>query len=92
MTDHKKIFWGWYVVFGGFLLLSLTYGTRYSFGVFVKPMFSQYHWPMSIISLGASINILMYAIGGVLSGRLVDRMAPKWIIMIGAITASLGFF
>lgn len=89
---RKKIFWGWYVVFGGFLLLSMTYGTRYSFGVFVKPMFTEYHWPMSIISLVASINILMYALGGILSGRLVDRMALKWIIMIGAITASLGFF
>ena len=92
MNNRTKIFWGWYVVFGGFLLLGLTYGTRYSFGVFVKPMFAEYHWPMSIISLGASINMLMYATGGVLSGRLVDRMAPKWIIMMGAITSSLGFF
>jgi len=92
VTDRTKIFWGWYVVLGGFLLLGLTYGTRYSFGIFVKPMFAEYHWPMSIISLGASINMLMYATGGILSGRLVDRMAPKWIVMIGAITASLGFF
>ncbi|MBN2569035.1 MAG: MFS transporter, partial [Deltaproteobacteria bacterium] len=92
VRDRTKIFWGWYVVFGGFLLLSITYGSRYSFGVFVKPMFTEYHWPMSTISLGASINILMYAIGGILSGRLVDRMPPKWIIMIGAVTASMGFF
>lgn len=92
MNERTKIFWGWYVVFGGFLLLGLTYGTRYSFGVFVKPMFAEYHWPMSIISLGASINMLMYATGGILSGRLVDRMAPRWIIMIGAMTSSLGFF
>ena len=35
----RQIFWGWYVVLGAFLALCLSYGVRYSFGVFVYPMF-----------------------------------------------------
>jgi len=86
------IYWGWVVVLGAFLMLSLNYGARYSFGIFVKPMFLEYQWPMSIISLGASINIVMYALSGIASGWLLDRMAPRWIMTCGAIVTALGFF
>jgi len=87
----KDIYWGWFVVTGAFLVLSVSYGARYCFGIFVHPMFVDYHWQMSAISLGFSINILMYALGGLVSGRLLDRMAPRWIMTIGACVAALGF-
>jgi len=92
VRNQKKIFWGWYIVLGAFLMLTITYGTRYSFGIFVKPMFAEYKWSMSIISLGASINVLMYAAGSILSGRMVDRFSPKWIITFGGVIGALGFF
>jgi len=87
----KDIYWGWFVVTGAFFVLSVSYGARYCFGIFVHPMFVDYHWQMSAISLGFSINILMYALGGLVSGRLLDRMAPRWIMTIGACVAALGF-
>jgi len=43
----------------------------------VHPMFVDYQWPMSAISIGYSINLLIYALGGLVSGRLLDRMAPQ---------------
>jgi len=87
----KDIYWGWFVVTGAFFVLSVSYGARYCFGIFVHPMFVDYHWQMSAISLGFSINILMYALGGLVSGRLLDRMAPRWIMTIGACVVALGF-
>ena len=87
----RDIYWGWVVVTGAFLVLGVSYGARYCFGVFVHPMFVDYQWPMSAISIGYSINLLIYALGGLVSGRLLDRMAPKWIMTIGACLAALGF-
>ena len=87
----RDIYWGWVVVTGAFLVLGVSYGARYCFGVFVHPMFVDYQWPMSAISIGYSINLLFYALGGLVSGRLLDRMAPKWIMTIGACLAALGF-
>jgi hypothetical protein len=49
-------------VLGAFLALCLSYGVRYSFGVFVHPMFQETGWPMSVISISASVNILTYSI------------------------------
>ena len=63
-------------------MLTMIYGVRYSFGIFVKPMFAEYNWPMTVISLAASINLLMYASAGVFAGWLLDRVAPKWITTV----------
>ncbi|MBW2596659.1 MAG: MFS transporter [Deltaproteobacteria bacterium] len=87
----KDIYWGWFVVTGAFLVLGVSYGARYCFGIFVHPMFTDSQWQMSAISLGFSINLLMYALGGLVSGRLLDRMAPRWIMTIGACIAAFGF-
>lgn len=89
---HRHFFWGWYVVAGAFFILGMTYGIRYSFGVFVRPMFTEYGWSMSAISIGSSINILVYATVSMYSGRLVDRFAPKWMMIIGMLITAVGFF
>jgi MFS family permease len=90
-SEGGALFWGWWVVIGAFLILSMNYGTRYCFGIFVKPMFSEYQWSVSIISMGASINLLMYSTGGIVTGWLLDRMAPKWIMTVGAVITAVGF-
>jgi MFS family permease len=68
----------------------ISYGVRYSFGVFVKPMFVEYNWPMTIIQLGSSINLAMYAVTGVFTGWLLDRFAPRWIMIGGILATSAG--
>ena len=92
MNSKTRIFWGWYIVFGAFLMLAITYGARYSFGVFVRPMFAEYGWPMSVISIGASLNVLIYATASILCGRIIDRCSPQWMITIGGIFGAVGFF
>jgi len=68
----------------------ISYGVRYSFGVFVKPMLAEYNWPMTIIQLGSSINLVMYACTGVLTGWLLDRIAPRWVMIVGILATSAG--
>ncbi|MFO7709890.1 MAG: MFS transporter [Desulfobacterales bacterium] len=88
----QKIYWGWFVVAGAFLLMALTYGARYSYGIFVQPLTAENGWSRSVVSLAASINLLVYAAGGILSGRLLDRVSPRWIATAGAAACAAGFF
>ena len=90
MGKKDDLYWGWYVVLGAFLIMAINYGARYCFGVFVKPMSLEYHWSRSVISLGASLMVLSYGIGGIFSGYLLDRMAPRQIITIGALISATG--
>lgn len=94
MTGHriekKSIFWGWYVVVGAFLLMAVNYGARYSFGLFVQPLSAANGWSRSAVSLAASINLIAYALAGIVAGRLLDRVAPRWIATAGAAVAAAG--
>lgn len=87
----KQLYWGWQVVTGAFLILGIGYGARYCLGVFVKPMSLEYGWPRSVISIAASIMIFSYGLGGIFSGRLLDRLAPRWIMTAGVALLSAGF-
>jgi sugar phosphate permease len=91
-TDTRRLYWGWYVVVGAFLIMGINYGTRYCFGIFVKPMVLEYGWSRSVISVGMSILVLAYGIGGIFSGRLIDRIAPRWMITVGATFLAAGLF
>jgi len=87
----RGIFWGWYVVAGAFLLHAVSYGARYSFGIFVQPLTEQNGWSRTVISLAASLNMLFFAAGGIYAGRLLDRIAPRWVATAGAAVGALGF-
>jgi MFS family permease len=91
MKEREGIFWGWYVVMGAFLISSISYGARYSFGVFVKPMSIDYGWSRSVVSLGASINMIVYSFCAIFLGRMLDKVAPRWIITVGAIVAAVSY-
>ena len=88
-NQQRTLFWGWYVVLGAFLVLAVNYGVRYSFGIFLKPMAEEYAWSRSVISLGASLNMLVYSFCSIFVGKMVDRIPPGRIIMTGASTVSL---
>jgi len=89
---RRRPYWGWYVVLGAFLVMGINYGTRYSFGVFVQPMALDHGWSRSVVSAGMSVMVLAYGIGGIFAGRLIDRIAPRWIITAGSLVMAAGLF
>ena len=91
MENDRKIFWGWYLVGGAFLVMGTNYGARYCFGVFLKPMAAEFSLSRSVISLAAAINMIVYSIGSIFVGRMLDRIAPRWITTAGAVIAACGY-
>jgi sugar phosphate permease len=91
MRQKKEIFWGWFIVTGAFLVLGINYGARYCFGVFLKPMAEEFAWSRSVISMAATINIILYSVSAIFVGRMLDRIAPRWIMTAGAISAACGY-
>lgn len=91
MMNKEKVFWGWYIVAGSFFVMAINYGARYCFGVFVKPLSLEHGWSRSVISMAATINMLVYSVGAIFVGRMLDRVAPRWIITFGAIIAATGY-
>jgi MFS family permease len=89
--NEKGLYWGWYIVAAAFVCMGISHGSRYCFAIFVDPIASDLQWSRSTISMAATIAILSYSVGGILSGRLLDRMAPKWLITIGSAILGMSF-
>ena len=87
----SRIFYGWYVMAAGFLLLFFQSGARYSFGIMFKPMMAEMGWSRASISSVFFINMVFFALTLSISGRLYDRYGPKWVIFISTLLLASGY-
>ncbi len=91
-TEEKKpkVFYGWVVVFACFLA-TLTLGeTFWSFGVFFKPLESEFGWSRALTSSAYTCFLIGHAISLIIGGRLGDRISPRPILLATAAIAGTG--
>ncbi len=86
----KTPFYGWIVVGCVFLVLFLTYGMQYSFGVFVPAMVDELGWQRASLGGAFSLYSLVYTGFSLLSGRLTDSLGPRRVIGLGGVLLGLG--
>ena len=86
----KTPFYGWIVVGGAFLVLFLTYGVQYSFGVFVPAMVDDLGWQRASLGGAFSLYSIVYMGFSLLSGRLTDSLGPRRVIGLGGVLLGLG--
>jgi len=85
-----KVCYGWQVVAVGFILLLLMFGSRLSFGLYLKPLAENFGATRASISGSQSLYMVIYAIIALIAGSLADHYGPKRIIMGGAIFMGVG--
>jgi len=84
MHLHKRktrLFHGWYVLVASFIVLFLSGGSRAAIGVMVRPWELDLGWTREAISSAQFLNLAIYALATIITGRLYDRYGPKWIII-----------
>jgi MFS family permease len=86
-----RVFYGWYVLAASFVILFLSSGSRFVFGVMVKPMEDEFGWTRGAISLAVFLSLAVYALATVVTGRLYDRFGPKWVIVVSTLLFSAGY-
>ncbi|MBI4765745.1 MAG: MFS transporter [Deltaproteobacteria bacterium] len=88
----NKIFYGWWIVIVTNLICMLGFGTwLYSFGVFFKPMMSEFGWTRAMTSLAASLRSIEGGVAGPVVGWAVDRYGARKVIFSGGLVSGLGF-
>jgi MFS family permease len=85
-----RLFYGWIVVTGAFLILFMAYGTQYAFGVFFTALVDEFGWSRASLSGVFSLYAFTYAAFALVSGRLTDRWGPRAVIAIGGGLLGLG--
>jgi len=85
-----KIYYGWWVVFVGCILLLLMFGTRLSFGLYIKPLADSFGVSRASISGAQSFYMVLYAVCSLVGGGLTDRYGPKSVLIGGSLFMGIG--
>ena len=85
-----KLFYGWVVVGGAFVVLFMAYGTQYAFGVFFAALLDEFGWSRASLSGIFSLYAFLYCVLGLLAGRLTDLWGPRVVIAMGGVFLGVG--
>ena len=70
------------MVLAAFLIMVMSWGTYASFGVFFKPLLSDFGWTRAITSGAFSLNMIMQGLLAIVMGGLNDRFGPRILLTI----------
>ncbi len=80
-----RVFRGWTIVGGAFLVLFTAYGAQYSFGVFFSALLDEFHWSRASLAGAFALYAALYSVCGFPAGRLTDRWGPRVVIAAGGL-------
>ena len=90
IAQQSHVFYGWVVVGCTFVILCVTYGIQFSFGVFMPEISKDTGWGRDALSLPYSLYVFVYSALGVVSGRFTDRWGPRVVITVGGCLLGIG--
>lgn len=84
-------FYGWVIVAAGFLVSFITYGSEFSFSVFLTALRESLDSTTAIVSGAYSLSMFLYMAVGLFAGWCVDRYGPKITTLLGGLFLGSGF-
>ena len=87
---RSAIFPGWWVVAGTFLVLTVGFGTAYTFAAFFVPLSTEFNATRGETALVFSIAALLYFSLGLPAGLIADRYGPRPVVVGGMLVLALG--
>ncbi len=80
----------WVIVFAAFVGAFVTFGITYCFGVFLRPIASEFHAGHAAMStLFSTITVLSF-FAAPLTGEIADRYGPRPVVAAGALLLGSG--
>ena len=90
--NERKLFYGWWIVAISLVILLITLGLGYwCFGVFFKPLITEFGLSRGTLSGAMSIFLLAWGLASPAVGRLTDHYGPQRLIILGAIALGTSF-
>ena len=89
--NKHKLFYGYIVVIAGFLVMTIMFGAQYSFGVFFKPVLTEFGWTRAMTSGAYSLYIILHGLSCIITGRLTDRYGPRLVVTICGLFLGTGY-
>ena len=82
--------YGWVIVAVSTVCLALGFGAGSTISVFMRPFEQEFGWFRADISMAYTMHTIGAALGGIVWGRLSDRVGATKIAFIGAVAMAAG--
>jgi MFS family permease len=79
----------WLIVVAAFLAAFVTFGVTYTFGVFLKPMSTEFHVSHATATILFSIIVGLMFFVSPFTGELADKYGPRPVVAAGAVLMTL---
>jgi MFS family permease len=86
----ERFFYGWVVLAAAFVIITMSIGTLFTLGVFLRPIEESMGWSRSGIGAIGLFNWIVMGAGGVVSGFFADRLGTRRVVTVGAVLLGLG--
>ena len=84
-------FYGYIVVVATLCIMVVTYGIRSVFGVFFKPMLTEFGWTRALTSGALSLSMIAQGLLAIVMGGLNDRLGPRIVLTLCGFLLGLGY-
>lgn len=86
-----RVFYGWWVVTAGIVIYATLLGSYQAFGVFFKPIQSEFGWGRAVTATAFFIGTVAMGVLAPIVGTLCDRFGPRRVITAVGISSALGY-
>ena len=84
-------YYGVVIVSASTIVMMIMWGGAYSFGIFIKPLISEFGWTRAMTSGAISLAIIVEGTGSILAGRLTDRYGTRVVLSICGLFFGVGY-
>jgi MFS family permease len=85
MPAPRRIFYGWFIVAAALVITTVTSGLAfYNLSILLAAFVRESGFPVGLASSATATFFVAGGIGGMLAGRLIDRIDPRFVIAGGA--------
>ena len=86
-----RFFYGYIVVIASFIIMVVTWGLYNVFGVFFKPLLTEFNWTSAMTSGAFSLSMFLHGVLGMVMGGLADRFGPRVVVTFCGFILGLGY-
>ncbi len=87
----KHLYYGWVIVLIAASVLATQALIFYSFGIFLKPLTTEFNWERGALSAALSVNMVVAGLLGILTGRLSDKYGPRLLVTANGVLTGIAF-
>ena len=86
----KTFFYGYVIIMACLILQIVMFAPRASFGVFIKPLTTDFEWSRALVAGAFSVSSLVQGLFSILMGGLNDRLGPRVVLTICGVLVGVG--